>query len=388
MFVPIANEPRDYAWGSSTLIAQYLGRVPSGGPEAEVWLGAHPACPARVTGGRHDGTTLDAAIEAEGLAQPALLLKVLAAAAPLSLQVHPDDARAREGFAREDAAGIPRDAAHRSYRDPYAKPELIVAVTPFEALCGFRSREEALATLDALAALDARIASVAEHVRSGDALEWLLSGAPEVAEAVEAASAAAPELAATHPRDADTIARIAEAHPGDPGLLVALLLQRLTLAPGEALYLPAGNMHAYLEGLGMELMGPSDNVLRGGLTPKHVDVAELLAVVDRSPLADPRLPATPLEDAIAYRPEAPFELRRVSGEHAIGAAGERVRGLVLAIAEASAEVEGEAHAMAPSAAAWVDAPGPVRIASDAAWVALERDTPARPAVPQDPARHS
>ncbi|WAC65280.1 mannose-6-phosphate isomerase, class I [Agrococcus sp. SL85] len=388
MFVPIANEPRDYAWGSSTLIAEYLGRAPSGGPEAEVWLGAHPGSPARVTGGRHEGATLDAAIEAEGLAQPALLLKVLAAAAPLSLQAHPDDARAREGFAREDAAGIPRDAPHRSYRDPSAKPELIVAVTPFQALCGFRSREEALVTLDALAALDARIAPVAERVRAGDALEWLLSGDPEVAEAVAAAASAAPALAATHPRDADTIARITETHPGDPGLLVALLLHRLELSPGEALFLPAGNMHAYLEGLGMELMGPSDNVLRGGLTPKHVDVAELLAVVDRSPLADPRLPATPLEGAIAYRPEAPFELRRVTGEHAIGGAGERVRGLVLAIADTTAEVEGEAQSMAPAAAAWIDAPGPVRIASDGAWVALERDTPARPAVPQDPPRHS
>ncbi|WP_404311679.1 mannose-6-phosphate isomerase, class I [Agrococcus terreus] len=388
MFVPIANEPRSYSWGSATLIADYLGRTPSGAPEAEVWFGAHPGCPSRVAGGEHDGAPLGALLEAEGRQQPALLLKVLAAAEPLSLQAHPDEARAREGFAREDAAGIPRDAPHRSYRDPFSKPEIIVAVTPFEALCGFRSHQAALAPLEALAAIDARVAPVADRVRAGDALEWLLAGGDEVAAAVAAATEAAPRIAAAHPRDADTIARIAATHPGDPGLLIALLLHRVALAPGEALFLPAGNVHAYLEGLGIELMGPSDNVLRGGLTPKHVDVEELLAVADRSPLADPRLPAEQLDGAVAYRPAAPFELRHVQGSHEVGAPGERVRGVVLAVSAADVEVDGSQRSMAPSEAAWIDAEGPLRLDSADAWIALERDTPARPDNPWDTPRHS
>lgn len=388
MFVPIANAPRSYAWGSTSLIADYLGSEPSGGPEAEVWLGAHPGCPARVVGGPHRGAGLDEAIAAERRPQPALLLKVLAAAEPLSLQAHPDEVRARAGFAREDAAGIPRDAPHRSYRDPFAKPELIVAVTPFEALCGFRDPTLALEVLDALAAVDARVAPAAARLRAGDALEWLLSGAPDVADAVGAATGAGPAIAAQHPRDADTIARIAATHPGDAGLLVALLMHRVRLEPGEALYLPAGNLHAYLEGLGIELMGPSDNVLRGGLTPKHVDVPELLAVVDRSTLADPRLPSLELDGATAYRPEAPFELRRVRGLHRLGEPGRRLRGVVLAISGASVELEGARHELAPAGAAWIDADGTAEIAARDAWIALERDTPARPDNPGDAGRHS
>ncbi|SDR81424.1 mannose-6-phosphate isomerase, class I [Agrococcus carbonis] len=371
MFVPIANEPRAYAWGSPSLLAEYLGRTPSGGPEAELWLGAHPGCPARVTAGAHAGRELGQAIAAHGGREPAMLLKVLAAAEPLSLQAHPDAARARAGFAREDAAGVDRDAPHRNYRDPFPKPELIVAVTPFEALSGFRPTGEAVRVLEALARADARIVPVVAHARSGDALAWLLSGAPEVAPAVAAAPAAALAVAGELPVEADTVARLAATHPGDPGILVALLLNRLSLAPGEALYLPAGNLHAYLEGLGIELMGPSDNVLRGGLTPKHVDVAELLAVVDPTPLADPRLPAVELDGAIAYRPAAPFELRRVHGEHRVAEG----RALVLAVQPARVEVDGERRELASGEGAWIDSGAAWVVDSGEAWVALERDTP-------------
>lgn len=371
MFVPIANEPRDYAWGSSRLLSEYLGRVPSGAPEAELWMGGHPGCPSRVTGGAHAGLDLPAAIEAMGGRQPAMLLKVLAAAEPLSLQAHPDAARARAGFEREEAEGIPRDAPHRSYRDPFPKPELIVAVTPFEALSGFRPQAQAERVFDALAAVDARIAPVAQRLRAGDALAWLLSGAPEVAAAVAAATRSRAEIAAELPAEADTIARLSATHPGDPGILVALLLNRLSLAPGEALYLPAGNLHAYLEGLGIELMGPSDNVLRCGLTAKHVDVAELLAVVDVEPLAEPRLSGAELDGAIAYRPAGPFELRRVEGEHGIDAG----RALLLAVASARVVVDGGEHHLDPGDAAWIDTDAPFDVVSDEAWLALERDTP-------------
>lgn len=371
MFVPIANEPRDYAWGSSTLLASYLGRDASGGPEAELWLGAHAGSPAVVTDGPHAGTDLGAAIEAEGGRQPGMLLKVLAAAQPLSLQAHPDADRARAGFEREDAAGIARDAPDRNYRDPHPKPEIIVAVTPFEALSGFRPTAEATAVAAALREADDRTRPLLEHVVAGDALPWLLSGGPEVAPLVDAVVAIAPRLARSHPVEADTVARLAATHPGDPGILVALLLNRVSLAPGEALFLPAGNLHAYLSGLGMELMGPSDNVLRGGLTPKHVDVAELLAVVDPTPLADPRLPAEPIEGATAYRPAAPFELRRVSGAHEVAGG----RGLLLVVSGGTATVDGRAHRLRRADAAWIDTATPFRIEAAEAWLALEHDTP-------------
>lgn len=371
MFVSITNEPRDYAWGSTRLLAEYLGHVPSGAPEAELWMGAHPGCPSRVTAGEHAGLDLPAAIEAVGGRQPAMLLKVLAAAEPLSLQAHPDAVRARTGYDREEAAGIARDAPHRSYRDAFPKPELLVAVTPFEALSGFRPREQAERVFDALAAVDARLVPVAEHVRGGDALAWLLSGTPEAAAAVAAASGRAAEIAGELPAEADTIVRLSATHPGDPGILVALLLNRLSLAPGEALFLPAGNMHAYLEGLGMELMGPSDNVLRGGLTPKHVDVAELLEVVDETPIEDPRLPGVELEGAIAYRPPAPFELRRIEGPHRVDGG----RALLLAVAPVQLEVDGEPRQLDAAEAAWIDTDRPFSVTSDEAWLALERDTP-------------
>lgn len=385
MLVRIANEPRDYAWGSPTLIAAYLGRAASGGPEAELWLGAHAGSPAIAVDGPHAGRPLGEAIAAEGGRQPAMLLKVLAAAAPLSLQAHPDARRARLGFEREERAGIPRDHPARCYRDPYAKPELIVAVSRFEALSGFREREAALGALDRLAALDARIAPVAARVRADDAVGWLLSGAPEVGPAVEAAAAAAPALAATHPREADTLARLAAQHPGDPGVLVALLMNRVSLEPGEALFLPAGNMHAYLDGLGIELMGPSDNVLRGGLTPKHVDVEELLAVVDREPLLDPRLPAERLEGALAYRPAAPFELRRVAGAHRVDGPA---RAIVLAAAPTRVAVDGAASALALGEAAWIESADALEVEGEDAWIALERDTPEGPERPGDRGRHS
>ena len=383
MFVPIANEPRDYAWGSRTLLADYLGRDRSGDPEAELWFGAHPGCPALVTAGAGTGATLDAALDAAELRHPAILLKVLAAGEPLSLQVHPDAARAKAGFEREDAAGIPRDAPERCYRDPHPKPELVVAVTPFEALSGFRPHEQALAVFDALADEDARLAPVAERVRAGDALAWLLSDAADVARAVEAVPSAAAAIAPAHPVEADTVARLVAAHPRDPGILIALLLNRVTLQPGEALYLPAGNMHAYLSGLGIELMSASDNVLRCAFTPKHIDVAELLEVVDRTPLADPRLPAERLEGATAYRPDAPFELRRVAGEHRAPAA----RALLIAARPARIVVDEEAHELRAGEGAWIDADAPFSVASEEAWLALERDTPGA-RLPARGARHS
>ena len=307
MFVGITNTPRDYAWGSSTAIADLLGTTPSGGPEAELWFGTHPGSPSRTaTGSLADITTLP------------FLLKVLAASRPLSLQAHPTIAQAVEGFARENAAGIPLDAPDRNYKDELHKPELIYALTPFRALCGFRPASETSAALERL--VDARpgdplLSGWLDRMGSDEEIrptfEWLISRG----DGVEQLIATLVEVAALVDGEHYTlIGELAREYPGDPGIAISLMLNLATLAPGEVLYLPAGNIHAYVEGLGIELMAASDNVLRGGLTPKHVDVPELLRVLDFTPGAVPYLPPIAVGDAAQlFQPDvADFELTHVT----------------------------------------------------------------------------
>jgi mannose-6-phosphate isomerase len=212
------------------------------------------------------------------------LFKVLAAERPLSIQAHPDADQARAGYERENAAGVPLDAPHRSYCDPNAKTELLCALTPFAALCGFRGAEEIVAQADELRA--PRLAALLGDLRThGDraslerffgTLLTLEAGerASLVAEVVEAA-----EGGHGDPQVKGWIRKLAQEHPGDSGVLAPLLLNVLELRPGEALFLPGRELHGYLHGVGVEIMASSDNVLRGGLTSKHVDVAELLAIV-------------------------------------------------------------------------------------------------------------
>lgn len=363
MLVRITNEPRDYAWGSASAIPDYLGVPATGRPQAELWLGAHPGCPSRV-----DGRPLDEVLDDAGVEQPGMLLKVLAAAAPLSLQAHPDAVQAAEGFAREDAAGLARDAPTRTYRDPHAKPELLVAVTRFEALSGFRPLDASLPVLDALASLDEAVAPFAERVRASleHAVGWMLAGDDEARSVVRGIVAAAERLPAALAAERDTVRRLEAASPGDPAIAIALLLHRLSLEPGEALFLAAGNLHAYLEGLGIELMGPSDNVLRGGLTPKHVDRDELLRILDFTPLDDPRLEPLELPGATGWRPAAPFELRRVHGRHRASAE----QAIVLAVAPLSIVADGERLELARGEAAFVAAEGELELEGDDAWAAL------------------
>ncbi|MHA7280319.1 mannose-6-phosphate isomerase, class I [Arthrobacter sp. MDT2-2] len=353
---------RPYAWGSVRAIADLLGREPSGGPEAELWVGAHPDSPSQAV--RPDGTRRSLADliaeDPEGLLGEAtaerfdgrlpFLLKVLAADSALSLQVHPSLEQAAAGYDAEEASGVPRDAPHRNYRDRNHKPEMIYALTPFEALCGFRPLPEALRTFTALASAvepgswtHELLDSVAAQLSSGadsalrSAFTLLLEAAPEVVDAVVAAVAgAAGPAQATGAEEADavaadlaTLSELSAQYPGDPGVLVALLLNRVSLRPGEALYLPAGNIHAYLQGLGIEVMASSDNVLRGGLTPKHVDTAELLSTVVFEPIAPPALaPEYTLLDQELYRPPfEEFQLQRIElGDPAAGPRGEPADG--------------------------------------------------------------
>lgn len=289
-----------YAWGSRHAIADLTGRPPSAVPEAELWMGAHPLGPARLT---RDGATtslldtITAAPERElgarSLADfgPRLpfLLKVLAAAEPLSLQAHPSASEARAGFDAEERAGIPRDASHRNYKDASHKPELLCALTPFEALCGFRAIDETLALFDALgSAALAPLAPLLAPLRASrdsaglEATFRALMTLPEAARPtlVDAVVAGTGSLPDRFARERRWTARLAALYPGDVGVVSALLLNTIRLEPGEAVYLGAKNLHAYLEGVGVEIMASSDNVLRGGLTQKHVDVAELARVLD------------------------------------------------------------------------------------------------------------
>jgi mannose-6-phosphate isomerase len=317
MFVRIGNTPRDYAWGSTTAIAGLLGTEPSGGPEAELWLGAHPGSPARILDPAQAGGAQHLAEwEVTGGSLP-YLLKVLAAAGPLSLQAHPSPEQARAGFERENAAGLAPDSPERNYKDPFHKPELIFALSdPFEALCGFRDPAESRAAFEGLAeavtgAHRDRLTAFAATLDGEPgtvlraATEHLLGGGedvpPLVSAVVAAATASGPEV-----RDADTVRMLSAAFPGDPGIVLALLLNRATLRPGEVLYLPAGNIHAYLSGLGIELMAASDNVLRGGLTPKRIDVPELVSVLDFTPIrATPLQPEVPAPGVQVFRPDVP-----------------------------------------------------------------------------------
>ncbi|MFI9050024.1 mannose-6-phosphate isomerase, class I [Streptomyces sp. NPDC053427] len=295
----LANTVRPYAWGSTTAIPELLGVEPTGAPEAELWMGAHPGAPSRVDRGAGPvslAEVIEATPETE-LGEPTLrafgprlpfLLKLLAAGSPLSLQVHPDLAQAKEGFADEERRGVPLDAPHRNYKDANHKPELICALTPFDGLCGFRHPARAADLLEGLGVdelkpyVDILRASPEESALREVLTAVLTAEHDAIAETVERAATAAARLAAQdgpHADDYAAYAAVAQHYPGDPGVIAAMLLNHVRLQPGEALFLGAGIPHAYLSGLGVELMANSDNVLRCGLTPKHVDVPELLRIV-------------------------------------------------------------------------------------------------------------
>ena len=278
-----------YAWGSRHAIAELTGRDPSPHPEAELWMGAHPVAPSCI---EKNGRTLTQLIaddpehalgpEVEKAFGPRLpfLMKVLAAAEPLSLQAHPTMAQAIAGFGAEDARNIPRDAPHRNYRDASHKPELLCALTPFEALCGFRTIDESIALFDALAVpeLVAVLGPLRERHDLAATFRAIMTLSKE--EGARAVAATANACRAGMTGSHRWAAKLAELYPGDVGVISSLLLNQVRLEPGQAIYLDAGNLHAYLDGLGVEIMASSDNVLRGGLTKKHVDVPELMSVLD------------------------------------------------------------------------------------------------------------
>jgi mannose-6-phosphate isomerase len=315
------NTIRPYAWGSTTAIPALLGVEPSGEPQAEMWMGAHPGAPSRTERGTlvevvdaDPEQELGAAAVAKFGPRLPFLLKILAAGAPLSLQVHPNLKQAKEGYEDEERRGIPVDAPHRNYKDANHKPELICALTEFDGLCGFRDPLHAAALLDGLGVDSLKPYVDLLHAHPEDAalrevLTAILTADPEeMRHTVAAAATACTRLGGAYAPYAD----IAHHYPGDPGVIAAMLLNHVRLQPGEALFLGAGIPHAYLNGLGVEIMANSDNVLRCGLTPKHVDVPELLRIV-RFEASDPgvlRPEASPEGEEVYDTPIDEFRLSR------------------------------------------------------------------------------
>jgi mannose-6-phosphate isomerase len=319
-----------YAWGSRTAIAELTGRAGGGAPEAELWMGAHPVAPSMV---KRNGTlqSLEAVVAADPAGElgstvaaalgPRLpfLLKVLAAAEPLSLQAHPTMEQARAGWADEERRAVPKDAPHRNYKDASHKPELLCALTRFEALSGFRRIEETLRLFDVLAVPELEPALRPMRV-SPDArgLESTFRGLLTMPEESRSRAVLATVAACARPcesfvHERALALRLAKLYPGDIGIVSALLLELVHLAPGEAIYLRAGNLHAYIEGTGIELMASSDNVLRGGLTKKHVDVPELLRSLDFGAGPAPIVRARPIDEheAVYDTPAREFRLSRL-----------------------------------------------------------------------------
>ncbi|SDK29607.1 mannose-6-phosphate isomerase, class I [Nonomuraea jiangxiensis] len=320
----LATAVRPYDWGSVTALPELFGTEPTGRPQAELWMGAHPGDPSTV-----DGTPLDRLIAGDPTGTlgeraatrfgPVLpyLLKVLAIERPLSLQVHPTSEQAAAGFAEENARGIALDDFARTYKDSSHKPEMVCAITPFHGLCGFREPAATAALLERLGLPDLRPwIDTLRTLEPGAALRAVFSSMLDDASRplraqVERALLDLGPLG----RDGDDLAvhaDIARACPGDPGVVAALLLHHVTLLPGQALYLGAGVPHAYLGGIGVEIMANSDNVLRCGLTTKHIDVPELMRVVDFTP-GDPFLvrPEDGGPGEHHYRPPVPeFALTR------------------------------------------------------------------------------
>jgi mannose-6-phosphate isomerase len=300
---------RPYPWGSRTAIADLRGRpVPAPGPEAELWMGAHPSAPSGVD--RAPG--LDALIAADpdrelgpevaarfGGRLP-FLLKVLSAEQALSIQVHPSRAQAEAGYLADDERGLAPGDPRRNYVDDWPKPELLYALTPFEIAAGLRAPADAAALLSALAVDELEPLAAGLHdlrATLASVLQW-----PQPGRLVASVVAACERLAAAGGRYADACAaavRVAADHPGDLGVVALLLMRHVVLQPGQAVFMPAGGLHAYLRGTGIELLANSDNVVRAGLTGKHIDVPELLRLVDPA-VAVPMLSPLVLPDGITW----------------------------------------------------------------------------------------
>jgi mannose-6-phosphate isomerase len=354
-----------------------------------LWFGSHPGDPAWLETDTGELSLLDAVrSDPEGQLGGAVsqrfgdtlpfLMKVLAADEPLSLQAHPSAEQAVEGFEREDRLGIPVSSPIRNYRDRSHKPELLVALGTFEVLAGFRPAAKSVELMRSLAvsALDPFVNLLAGQP-DADGLRalfttWITAPQPDldllVPAVIDCVRSGEKEFAA----EARTVLELGERYPGDAGVLASLLLNRLTLRPGEGIYLPAGNLHTYLHGVGIEVMANSDNVLRGGLTPKHVDVPELLRVLDFTPASEAALRPTTSQDGMetvyeTVAPEFSVSVLGLDGDllgHEVDAPSRHDGPQILLCTEGSAVVHAKSSVVTlqRGGAAWVSADdGPIRL---------------------------
>jgi len=339
-----------------TALPELLGLPPTGRPQAELWVGAHPAAPSFVAETSLTDLITDDPVGMLGPRTAArfgprlpYLLKILAVGRPLSLQVHPTIAQATAGFAAEEASGVPPGDFARMYKDPYHKPEMVCAITRFHGLCGFREPSATADLLESLGVAELRPwIAILRHEPPEQSLRTVLA---QMLDAKDLVIRVERSLTSVY-------AEIARAHPGDPGVLAALLLNHFTLEPGQALYLDAGVPHSYLGGLGIEVMANSDNVLRCGLTGKHVDVPELMRVVDFTPSSPHRVRPESGPDGESHYtpPAAEFALIRhgLNGESHLLPSG---------LPQALLCVAGEAHldpdvTLRPGEAAFLPASAP------------------------------
>lgn len=304
----LINSVQNYAWGSKTALTELYGiENPQQQPMAELWMGAHPKSSSRITSADGETVSLRDIIEnnktallgdavARRFGELPFLFKVLCAAQPLSIQVHPNKRNSEVGFAKENAAGIPMDAAERNYKDPNHKPELVFALTPFLAMNAFREFSDIVSLLQPIAGAHS---AIAHFLQAPDAerLSQLFASLLNM-QGEEKSRALAVLKAALNSQQGEpwqTIRVISEYYPDDSGLFSPLLLNVVKLNPGEAMFLFAETPHAYLQGVALEVMANSDNVLRAGLTPKYIDIPELVANVKFEPMPARELLTTPVK---------------------------------------------------------------------------------------------
>jgi mannose-6-phosphate isomerase len=336
----LKNQIKPYEWGSPRWIPDLLGREnPQEEPWAELWMGVHPEGPSRVSLGG-ETVLLSALIRGDPACYLGervnrlfgtlpFLYKVLAAAKPLSIQAHPNREQARAGWERENREGLARSAPNRNYKDANHKPEILCALSPFEAMCGFRTGDEIRRCLEALGSLCPprggagialnRLISVMDKPEGLMEFTRLLFGfSREITGELTGLVLQRGALEKAHPEFSTEwrlSAYFAELYPGDPAVISPLYLNTISLKPGEAIYLPPGILHAYVSGLGVELMANSDNVLRAGLTAKHVDVDELVRILSFSPFC-PKIAASGEPPPASFNypvPSGEFSLSRREG---------------------------------------------------------------------------
>lgn len=314
MLIRISGVVKNYDWGSTEIIADLIGVAPSSEPIAELWFGTHPM--------GESESVLDNKPLSEILGKRLrYLAKFLSAERALSIQVHPNSNQAKAGFDLEQSKEIPISDPKRKYKDASHKPEALIALTSFRALCGFRPRTDLLTVFTEFSKSEPEFDSLVKDLIAEAPLEKIFESLIENSELAKRfnTTVESSQFDPVVAKARELVAELLKQFPDDTGALVALMLNEVSLEPGEAIYLPAGNVHAYLSGLGLEVMASSDNVVRAGLTSKHVDVAEVLSIADFSELVEPRLRPKKLAEGLIEYPVDCSEFRiyraEVSGKN-------------------------------------------------------------------------